>query len=348
MIRVLIVDDSALMRALLSEIIRSDAELELIGAAPDAYVAKELVNEHRPDVITLDVEMPRVDGLTFLDRLMKARPTPVVMVSSLTEQGAEVTLRALELGAVDYVAKPKIDIKQGIDVYREEILEKIKQAANAKVKKRIPELHRPAQSRLNFRTTEKIFAIGASTGGTEAIKDVLLEMPVDCPAIVITQHMPPGFTRTFAARLDKQCAIHVKEAEDGERVLPGCAYIAPGDKHLQLIRSGADYRVRLDDGPRVSGHKPSVDVLFDSVALAAGSNVIAAILTGMGKDGAQGMLRLQQHGAYTIAQDEQSCVIFGMPKEAIKTGGVKQVCALSEVASAMLAKLKTLGTDYRI
>lgn len=348
MIRVLIVDDSALMRALLSEIIRSDAELELIGAAPDAYVAKELVNEHRPDVITLDVEMPRVDGLTFLDRLMKARPTPVVMVSSLTEQGAEVTLRALELGAVDYVAKPKIDIKQGIDVYREEILEKIKQAANAKVKKRIPELHRPAQSRLNFRTTEKIFAIGASTGGTEAIKDVLLEMPVDCPAIVITQHMPPGFTRTFAARLDKQCAIHVKEAEDGERVLPGCAYIAPGDKHLQLIRSGADYRVRLDDGPRVSGHKPSVDVLFDSVALAAGSNVIAAILTGMGKDGAQGMLRLQQHGAYTIAQDEQSCVIFGMPKEAIKTGGVKQVCALSEVASAMLAQLKTLGTDYRI
>lgn len=348
MIRVLIVDDSALMRALLSEIIRSDAELELIGAAPDAYVAKELVNEHRPDVITLDVEMPRVDGLTFLDRLMKARPTPVVMVSSLTEQGAEVTLRALELGAVDYVAKPKIDIKQGIDVYRDEILEKIKQAAKAKVKKRSCEQQRPTQSRLNFRTTEKIFAIGASTGGTEAIKEVLLDMPVDSPAIVITQHMPPGFTRTFAARLDKQCAIHVKEAEDGERVLPGCAYIAPGDKHLQLIRSGADYRVRLDDGPRVSGHKPSVDVLFDSVALAAGSNVIAAILTGMGKDGAQGMLRLQQHGAYTIAQDEQSCVIFGMPKEAIKTGGVKQVCALSEVAPAMLAQLKTLGTDYRI
>ncbi len=348
MIRVLVVDDSALMRALLSEIVRSDSELELIGAAPDAYVAKDLVNQFRPDVITLDVEMPRVDGLTFLDRLMKARPTPVVMVSSLTEQGAEVTLRALELGAVDYVAKPKIDIKQGIDAYRDEILEKIKQAAKAKVQKRDVPIHRTQHQKLNFKTTEKLFAIGASTGGTEAIKDVLLQMPVDCPGIVITQHMPAGFTKTFAARLDKICSVRVKEAEDGERILPGHVYIAPGDHHLKVVRSGADYRVQLDDGERVSGHKPSVDVLFQSVADAAGSNVIAAILTGMGKDGALGMTKLHQAGAFTIAQDEQSCVVFGMPKEAIRLGGVKQICSLEDVGENMLTQLKKLGTDYRI
>lgn len=348
MIRVLIVDDSALMRALLTEIVRSDQELELIGAAPDAYVAKDLVNQFRPDVITLDVEMPKVDGLTFLDRLMKARPTPVIMVSSLTEQGAEVTLKALELGAVDYVAKPKIDIKQGIDAYRDEILDKIKQAARAKVQKRELSAHRVQHQKLNFRTTEKLFAIGASTGGTEAIKEVLLQMPVDCPGIVITQHMPAGFTKTFAARLDKICSVRVKEAEDGERILPGHAYIAPGDHHMKVVRSGADYRVKLDDGERVSGHKPSVDVLFHSIAEAAGSNVIAAILTGMGKDGAAGMTKLHQVGAYTIAQDEQSCVVFGMPKEAIRLGGIKQISPLEDVGEQMLTQLKKLGTDYRI
>jgi len=348
MIRVLIVDDSALMRALLTEIVRSDQELELIGAAPDAYVAKDLVNQFRPDVITLDVEMPKVDGLTFLDRLMKARPTPVIMVSSLTEQGAEVTLKALELGAVDYVAKPKIDIKQGIDAYRDEILDKIKQAARAKVQKRELSAHRVQHQKLNFRTTEKLFAIGASTGGTEAIKEVLLQMPVDCPGIVITQHMPAGFTKTFAARLDKICSVRVKEAEDGERILPGHAYIAPGDHHMKVVRSGADYRVKLDDGERVSGHKPSVDVLFHSIAEAAGSNVIAAILTGMGKDGAAGMTKLHQVGAYTIAQDEQSCVVFGMPKEAIRLGGIKQISPLEDVGEHMLTQLKKLGTDYRI
>lgn len=348
MIRVLIVDDSALMRALLTEIVRSDQELELIGAAPDAYVAKDLVNQFRPDVITLDVEMPKVDGLTFLDRLMKARPTPVIMVSSLTEQGAEVTLKALELGAIDYVAKPKIDIKQGIDAYRDEILDKIKQAAKAKVQKRELSEHRVQHQKLNFRTTEKLFAIGASTGGTEAIKEVLLQMPVDCPGIVITQHMPAGFTKTFAARLDKICSVRVKEAEDGERILPGHAYIAPGDHHMKVVRSGADYRVKLDDGEKVSGHKPSVDVLFNSIAESAGSNVIAAILTGMGKDGAAGMTKLHQVGAFTIAQDEQSCVVFGMPKEAIRLGGISQICPLEEVGEHMLTQLRKLGTDYRI
>ncbi len=347
-IRVLVVDDSALMRALLSEIIRSDPELQLVGAAADAYAAKDLVNEHRPDVITLDVEMPRVDGLTFLDRLMKARPTPVVMVSSLTEQGAEVTLRALEIGAVDYIAKPKIDIKQGLEAYRYEIIEKIKLASGAKVKKRQPEIQRPSTQKLNFQTSEKLFAIGASTGGTEAIKDVLLQMPLDSPGIVITQHMPAGFTKTFAERLNKLCGITVKEAEDGERILPGHAYIAPGDKHMKVNRSGADYRVQLDDGPRVSGHKPSVDVLMSSLAEAAAGQVIAAILTGMGKDGAQGMLQIQQHGGFTIAQDEQSCVVFGMPKEAIRAGGIQQVCALQDIPQVMLTQLRKLGSAYRI
>lgn len=348
MIKVLVVDDSALMRALLGEIVRSDPALELVGTAADAYAAKDLVNEHRPDVITLDVEMPRVDGLTFLDRLMKARPTPVVMVSSLTEQGAEVTLRALEIGAVDYIAKPKIDVKQGLDAYRDEIIEKIKSAAGAKVKKRQVDLQRPSSQKLNFRTSEKLFAIGASTGGTEAIKDVLLQMPLDAPGIVITQHMPAGFTKTFADRLNKLCGISVKEAEDGERILPGHAYIAPGDRHMKVVRSGADFQVQLEDGPRVSGHKPSVDVLMTSVAEAAGGQVIAAILTGMGKDGAQGMLQVQQHGGFTIAQDEQSSVVFGMPKEAIKAGGVQQVCALQDIPHAMLAQLRKLGTAYRI
>lgn len=348
MIKVLVVDDSALMRALLSEIIQSDPELMLVGAAADAYAAKDLVNQYQPDVITLDVEMPRVDGLTFLDRLMKARPTPVVMVSSLTEEGADVTLRALEIGAVDFIAKPKIDIKQGLETYRQEIIEKIKLAAGAKIKKRQVDVQRPSGQKLNFRTSEKLFAIGASTGGTEAIKDVLLQMPLDAPGIVITQHMPAGFTKTFSERLDKLCGISVKEAEDGERILPGHAYIAPGDRHLKVVRSGADYRIKLDDGPRVTGHKPSVDVLMSSVAEAAGSNVIAAILTGMGKDGALGMLHVQQHGGFTIAQDEQSCVVFGMPKEAIKAGAVQQVCSLQDIPQAMLTQLRKLGTAYRI
>lgn len=348
MIKVLIVDDSALMRSLLSEIIRSDAEFHLIGAAPDAFVAKDLVNQFKPDVISLDVEMPRVDGLTFLDRLMKARPTPVVMISSLTEQGAEVTLRALELGAVDFIAKPKIDLKQGIEGYREDILEKLRQAAKANVNHQRRVTPTASAKPLNFKTSEKLFAIGASTGGTEAIREVLLGMPVDSPAIVITQHMPVGFTKTFAARLDKLCAIKVKEAEADERILPGHAYIAPGDRHMKIVRSGADYRIRLDDGPRVSGHKPSVDVMFESLAEAAGSNVIAAILTGMGKDGTYGMQLLHQAGAYTIAQDEQSSVIFGMPREAIKAGAVQQICSLDQVTAVMLQHLAKVGKDYRI
>jgi two-component system, chemotaxis family, protein-glutamate methylesterase/glutaminase len=347
MIKVLVVDDSALIRSLLSEIVRSEPEFQLVGAAADAYAARDLVNQFRPDVITLDVEMPKVDGLNFLDKLMKARPTAVVMISSLTEQGADVTLRALELGAVDFLAKPKIDIARGIEEYRLAIIQKIKTAAMAKIK-------RPAQSllksstQLRFKTTEKIIAIGASTGGTEAIKAVLTEMPIDSPGIVITQHMPPGFTTSFAKRLDSLCRITVLEAQGGERIVPGHAYLAPGDKHLTVIRCGADYRIDLSDGPLVSGHKPSVDVMFQSVAESVASNALAVILTGMGKDGALGIRSIAEQGGFTLAQDEASSLIFGMPHEAIKTGCVKQIVPLTDISHRLIEVLNLMGKDYRI
>jgi two-component system chemotaxis response regulator CheB len=347
MIKVLIVDDSALIRSLLSEIIRSEPEFMLVGAASDAYAARELVNQHRPDVITLDVEMPKVDGLTFLEKLMKARPTAVVMISSLTEQGADVTLRALELGAVDYLAKPKIDIARGIEEYRLEIIAKVKAAAQAKISRTEPCQPKKTDS-LRFKTTEKVIAIGASTGGTEAIKAVLTQLPVDSPGIVITQHMPPGFTTSFAKRLDSMCRINVIEAQGGERIMPGYAYLAPGDKHLTVVRSGADYRIQLTDGPRVSGHKPSVDVMFQSVAEAVASNALAVILTGMGKDGALGIRSIAEHGGFTMAQDEASSLIFGMPHEAIKTGCVKQIVSLDSISKRLIEVLNQLGKDYRI
>lgn len=347
-IKVLVVDDSALIRSLLSEIINQDPDLMLVGAAPDAYVAKDMVNSYRPDVITLDVEMPKVDGLTFLDRLMKARPTPVLMVSSLTEQGAEVTLKALELGAIDYFPKPKLDIASGIEQYRDEIVAKIKQVAKAKIQERKQRKAASPTYSFKFKTSEKIIAIGASTGGTEALMSVLSSLPVDTPAMVITQHMPPGFTKTFANRLDANCAIRVKEAEEGERLLPGCAYIAPGDRHLLVVRSGADYRVKLSDGERVTGHKPSVDVMFRSVAQAVGQNALAVILTGMGKDGAIGMLDVAHAGGITLAQDEASCVIFGMPKAAIQAGGVARIAPLSDIPGTIVSTINQLGQDYRV
>lgn len=347
LIKVLIVDDSALIRSILTEIVRSDPQLLLVGAAPNAYVAKDLVIQFQPDVITLDIEMPKVDGLTFLDRLMKAKPTPVVMISSLTEQGVDITLRALELGAVDYIAKPKLGIREGMEAYRTEIIDKIKSAAKANIKARqlsTPHLSRVQQS---FLTSEKILAIGASTGGTEAIKDLLLQLPADCPAILITQHMPPGFTRSFAARLNKLCAMKVREATQHERILPGHAYLAPGDKHLTIVRSGADYQILLDDRPRVSGHKPSVDVMLTAIAEQAGANAVAVILTGMGRDGAIGIQAIAAHGGYCIAQDEQSSVIFGMPKEAIKTGVVHQVLPLAELGGALAQVFNQIGKNYR-
>jgi len=347
-ITVVVIDDSALIRKLLSEIINSQPDMQAIGAAPDPLVAREMIRSRNPDVLTLDVEMPKMDGLDFLERLMRLRPMPVVMVSSLTERGSDATLRALELGAIDYVSKPKIDIVHGIQEYANEIADKIRTAAVARLRPRplpgVPRIAR-APSPLANRSisTEKLIIVGASTGGTEAIKDLLLDMPPDCPGILITQHMPELFTKSFAARLDSLCRISVKEAEHGERVLPGHAYVAPGHSHLLLRRSGANYMTQLSDAVPVNRHRPSVDVLFRSAAEHAGRNAVGVILTGMGKDGALGMLAMKQAGAYNFAQDEASCVVFGMPKEAIAAGATDEVLPLAEIAPAVLRCLHASG-----
>lgn len=353
-IKVLVVDDSALVRSLLAEIIRDAPDMTLVGAAPDAYVARDMVKEFSPDVITLDIEMPRMDGLAFLEKLMNARPTPVIMISTLTEAGAETTLRALELGAVDFIPKPKLGIASGIREYAELIVEKIRTAAGVRVKaqvKRIqPEIAAsqkpPASGRLQ--STEKIIAIGASTGGTEAIKELLMQLPAAVPGIVMTQHMPAGFTRTYAERLNKMTRLYVAEAKGGERILPGHAFLAPGGHHLIVVRSGADYLVKLSDAEPLHRHRPAVDVMMESVALAGGKNVLGVLLTGMGKDGAKGMLDIRNHGGYTFAQDEASCVVYGMPKEAVLCGGVDQVVELDKMGAAMLEKIKTMGSGNRL
>jgi two-component system chemotaxis response regulator CheB len=352
-IKVLVVDDSALVRTLLSEIIRDTPGLELVGAAPDAFVARDMVNQFSPNVITLDVEMPRMDGLSFLEKLMAARPTPVVMISTLTEEGADATLRALELGAVDFLPKPKIGVSEGIREYAELIVEKIVAAASVRVKplrqvvrKDVAENEKVNPTKIH--STEKIIAIGASTGGTEAIKDLLVQFPAAMPGIVMTQHMPPGFTRTFAERLNKCTKLHVVEARGGERILPGHAYLAPGGHHLIVSRYGADYVVKLSDMEPVHRHRPAVDVMMDSVAQAGGKNVIGILLTGMGKDGAQGMLEIRNQGGYTFAQDEESCVVYGMPKEAVAVGGVDQTVELLKMGDAIQAKLKAMGGGNRL
>lgn len=349
-IKVLVIDDSALIRSLLTEMINEQKDMEVVGAAPDPIVAREMIKQLNPDVLTLDVEMPKMDGLDFLEKLMRLRPMPVLMVSTLTERGSEITMRALELGAIDFVTKPKTSITSGMLEYTELIADKIRTASKA----RIATLQRSAKPQVNgtvqaslknpLISSEKLLIIGASTGGTEAIKSFLLQMPSDCPGILITQHMPAGFTKSFADRLNTLCKIAVKEAIDGERVLPGHAYIAPGDKHLLLGRSGANYVTKLSDAPPVSRHKPSVDVLFDSAADNAGKNAIGVIMTGMGKDGAAGMANMRQAGAYNFAQDEASCVVFGMPKEAIAHGGVEQVLPLTDLPKAVFAQLTASGS----
>jgi len=348
-IRVLCVDDSALIRDLLSEIINSQPDMEVVAVAPDPLVARDLVKRHNPDVLTLDVEMPRMDGLDFLERLMRLRPMPVLMVSSLTQAGSEVTLRALELGALDFVAKPSLGIRHGMLEYAEEIAEKIRAAARSQPQRaRRRDEPPPARLKAPLVSSEKLVIIGASTGGTEAIRRVLEPLPANSPAILITQHMPGGFTRSFAERLDRLCQIRVKEAEEGERVLPGHAYIAPGDAHLRLARSGANYVARLDDGPPVNRHRPSVDVLFHSAATQAGRNAVGVLLTGMGKDGAAGLLEMRQAGAPTIAQDEASCVVFGMPREAIALGGAAEVVTLDEIAPRLMALVAASGRAQRV
>ncbi|MFT3931713.1 MAG: chemotaxis response regulator protein-glutamate methylesterase [Spongiibacteraceae bacterium] len=337
--KVLIVDDSALIRSMLKEIISSFTDFEVVGAAPDPYVARDMIKQLNPDVLTLDVEMPRMDGLDFLERLMRLRPMPVVMISSLTERGAEVTLRALELGAIDFVTKPKAASTLELEQYADEIVEKLRAAVRAKIRvtttaPKTAEPKPPLKPR--FSTSEKVICIGASTGGTEAIKEVLLRMPSDSPGIVIAQHMPPGFTRSFADRLDRLCDLHVVEAKGGERILPGHVFIAPGDDHLLLKRSGANYITELSKASPVNRHRPSVDVLFNSAAESAAQNAIGVILTGMGRDGAQGLLAMRNAGSFTIAQDEQSCVVYGMPKEAVTIGAVESIVALDQIAEQIL------------
>ncbi|ASI70102.1 MULTISPECIES: protein-glutamate methylesterase/protein-glutamine glutaminase [Diaphorobacter] len=356
-IRVIVVDDSALVRSLLSEIINRQSDMECIGTANDPLIAREMIREKNPDVITLDVEMPRMDGIDFLGRLMRLRPMPVVMISTLTERGAEVTMRALELGAVDFVAKPRVGLSSGLNELAAQIVDKIRVAAVAHVR-RAPArsaaaiVHpdagaatapapAPAASALLGRvSTEKVICIGASTGGTEAIREVLIHMPADSPAIVITQHMPPGFTTSFAARLNSLCQITVKEAVNGERILPGHAYIAPGGRQFYLARSGANYVAVVDDSPPVNRHKPSVEVLFKSAAAVVGRNAYGIMLTGMGGDGAAAMREMRDAGSYNYVQDEASCIVFGMPREAIAHGAADEVLPLSQIAQALIARLR--------
>jgi len=343
-IKVLIIDDSALVRRMLTEMLSSDPGISVVGAAHDAYDAREKIKATNPDVLTLDVEMPRMDGLTFLRNLMRLRPMPVIMVSSLTEKGAEVTLDALSIGAVDYLSKPKIDLAATLGDYKEELIGKVKSAAVARLRSPSalpaggtdPATVKRATGR-HLRTTERIIAIGASTGGTEAIKEVLLYLPPDTPGVVIAQHIPKLFSGAFARRMNSVCQLSVCEAEDGQQVLRGHAYIAPGDKHLQLVRDGARYVCRLDEGPPVNRHKPSVDVLFRSVAQQAGRNAIGVILTGMGKDGAVGLKEMRDAGSRTIAQDEATSIVWGMPGEAVSMDAAEEVLPLEGIHSRILA-----------
>ncbi|MCS4280254.1 two-component system chemotaxis response regulator CheB [Stenotrophomonas rhizophila] len=344
--KVLIVDDSAVVRQMLSEILDSDPGIEVVGTAADPLLAREKIKRLAPDVITLDVEMPRMDGLAFLENLMRLHPLPVVMISSLTERGADTTLQALALGAVDFVSKPKLDVARGLQGYADEIIAKVKMAARSRVRP----LARPNPPRITlgavapvaprsiqFRTTDRLIAIGASAGGTEALRVVLEGMPADAPAVVMTQHLPATFSTPFAERLDRHSAMSVREATDGEAVLPGHAYLPPGGKHLRIIRDGARWRCRIDDGPPVNRHKPAVDVLFRSVAESAGANAIGAILTGMGDDGARGLLDLKNAGAPTLVQDEATSVVWGMPGAAFKLGAAEEMVPLERIAERLMA-----------
>jgi len=353
-IRVLIVDDSALVRQTLIEILKSDPGITVIGSAADPLAAAEKMREEVPDVITLDIEMPRMDGLTFLRKLMSQHPIPVVICSSLAVDGDETTFRALEYGAIEIITKPKVGTKQFLEESRIRIIDAVRAAAQAKVRphsassplKVSPKLDadvilaKAQPGNFNLRTTEKVVLVGASTGGTEALLTFLSALPLDCPAIAVVQHMPEHFTAAFAKRLDSVCRIHVKEAADNDTLLRGQALIAPGSKHMLLKRSGTRYHVEVKDGPLVSRHRPSVDVLFRSGARYAGKNAVAVIMTGMGDDGAKGMRELFDAGAYTIAQDEASCVVFGMPQEAIKHGGVHKVLPLQAIAAEVVRAAK--------
>jgi two-component system, chemotaxis family, protein-glutamate methylesterase/glutaminase len=337
--RVLIIDDSALMRKLLTALLSEDPEIEVVDAAPDPLVAREMIKALNPDVVTLDVEMPKMDGLTFLRKIMALRPMPVVMISTLTQVGTEVTLEALEAGAVDFVPKPTSSVGPAMMALAEELRAKVKAAALTRVRIRPekPKARLPQRQALN-RQTGKILMIGASTGGVEALKTLLMDLPPDCPPTLVTQHMPERFTAAFANRLNRECPMSVCEAADMQRIQPGCVYIAPGAHHLELVREGLGWVCRLHDGPPVSGHRPSVDVLFRSGARAAGSKIIGVILTGMGKDGAEGMLELRKSGASTLGQDEATSLIYGMPRVAFERGAVERQYPLTELAGAIVER----------
>lgn len=367
-IRVLIVDDSALIRKLLTDILSSDPGINVVGTAMDPQIARKKIKELNPDVITLDVEMPKMDGVSFLRILMRLRPMPVVMISSLTARGAEITMDALEAGAVDFVSKPVSDISGTLQDFTDEIIGKVRAAAKAKVYARtepaekkgvlnkkteniaIDEkfsatavLKRPAKSFREIETTDKVIAIGASTGGTEAIKEILTSLPADIPSIVIAQHIPPVFSEAFARRMNQITDLTVSEATDNQLMVPGHVYIAPGDRHLLVKRDGAKYRCQLSDGPPVNRHRPSVDVLFRSVAQNVGKNAMGVILTGMGADGARGLHEMRESGASTIAQDEKTSVVWGMPGEAVKIGAAESVLALQDIPAAVQKKFKIAG-----
>ncbi len=353
-IRVVVVDDSALVRSLLTEIIDRQPDMCCVGAAADPLIARDMIRDVSPDVITLDVEMPRMDGLEFLSRLMRLRPTPVVMVSTLTERGADATLKALELGAVDFVAKPKIGVSDGLRQLGADITDKIRTAAKARVQ-RAPQAGGPAggtgaaggaaasssnPAPMGRLSTEKIIFIGASTGGTEATRELLQGLPADAPAVMITQHMPPGFTKSYATRLNNLCRVRVSEAVDGERVLPGHVYIAPGGLHMSVARSGSNYTVCVQPGEPVNRHMPSVEVLFESAARIVGRNALGVMLTGMGGDGARALRTMRDAGSWNLVQDEASCVVFGMPREAIAQGAAHEVLPLKQIAPRLMEWLR--------
>ena len=347
-IRVLIVDDSAIVRQALTAILSSDPMIEVMGTAADPYIAARKIQNEVPDVITLDIEMPRMDGITFLRKIMTQHPIPVVIISSLTQKGTETALKALEYGAIEIISKPQMDTRQFIEESKIRLCDAVKAAAIAKLRRKASApMHVPpklsadavlpkAQSYSMIKTTDYVVALGASTGGTEAIREFLEALPLDAPGIVIVQHMPEQFTKSFADRLNQLCKITVKEAENGDTVLRGRALIAPGNKHMLLKRSGAKYYVEVKDGPLVNRHRPSVDVLFRSTARYAGKNAIGIIMTGMGDDGARGMLEMKEAGAFTIAQDERTCVVFGMPKEAIKLGAAVKILPLEQIAAQII------------
>jgi len=356
-IKALIVDDSALIRKILTEILNSDPMIDVVGTAEDPLFARDKIKSLKPDVITLDVEMPRMDGVTFLKNLMRLHPLPVVMISTLTEAGAGITLEALEIGAIDFVPKPKVDVIEELEKYRHEIIEKVKMAATANVRPYVE--HKEIRTEVDkkhsadviiskktasthLKTTEKIIALGASTGGTEAIKEVLMRLPYDIPGMVITQHIPAAFSAPFAKRMNDNCAATVHHAVDGQQILPGNVYIAPGDKHLMIEKSGARYHCKLNDGPLVNRHKPSVDVLFRSVVQAAGPNALGVMLTGMGDDGAKGMKEMHDVGSPCIAQDENTSVVWGMPGAAVKEGGVDHVLPLDKIPEKIMELIRKM------